>query len=140
MRIEIGENTYLLKMRTEEVGHKMEEHPSEVASKPLSTLSVKELSAALRRMRRNTAKTKHRKCRTTATLMKVEGESESTIATVSVANCLDDQFNAPRGRREALEKLKLELVELNAWTSSMTRELTTAFYKRYPNSRPNYSH
>lgn len=140
MRIEIGENTYLLKMRTEEVGHKMEEHPSEVATKPLSSLSAKELSAALRLVRRNTAKLKHRKCRTTATLIEVKGESEVTLATVNVSNCLDDQFNAPRGRREALEKLKLELVERHAWTSAMTRELTTAFYKRYPNSRPNYSH
>lgn len=136
MRIEIGNSTYVLKMRTEEVGHSMEAHPADVASKPLSDLSMKELSSALSRMRRNKAKATHRKCRTTATLMSLEEGSEVQVATVSVSNCLDDQFNAPRGRREALEKLKLALAENPKWTLAMSRILTTAFYKRYPNSKP----
>ena len=139
MRLTIGENTYLLKLRTEAVEHEMEKHPDEVASKSLSNLSMRELSAALSRMRRNKARTTHRKCRTTATLFLLGGPSEVQIATVSVSNCLDDQFNAPRGRREAIEKLKLVLLDLPYWTHEMNRALTIAFYERYPNSRPIHS-
>ncbi|MFA5403952.1 MAG: hypothetical protein WC358_03355 [Ignavibacteria bacterium] len=138
MRLTIGENTYILKMRTEAMEHEMEKHPDEVASKSLNTLSMRELSAALRRMRRNKIRATHRKCRTTASLF-ISGNFETPIATVSVSNCLDDQFNAPRGRREAMEKLKLALLDLPDWTAEMNRALTIAFYNRYPNSRPVHS-
>lgn len=142
MRLTIGENAYILKLRTESVAHEMEAHPEDVASKPLSELTLRELSNAVSRMRRNKRKATHRKCRTTATLIRAavsDVAPETQLASVTVANCLGDQFNAPLGRREAVEKLKLTLLDLPEWNTSMNRALTTAFYERYPNSRPCHS-
>lgn len=137
MKFSTMDKSYNLKLRTEEVAPKIEAHPDGVATRTLNELSAKELSAALSRMRRNAARKTHRKCRTTATLFEVTADGEVMVATASVSNSHEDQFDAPRGRREAFEKVKA-MVEAGGWSAASMRDMSVAFYNRFPNSRPKF--
>ena len=137
MRITIGENTYNLKFRTEELAPSLEKFPENIASKTLSELSSKEIQSVMGRMKRNIRKMAIRKGTTTVSLFTANQDgSESLIATLTVANHKNDQFDPARGRREAWEKMRATLV---GFDKADLRAMTNAFYDRYPKSRPHYT-
>lgn len=139
MRITLNGQNYNLKVRTELLEPKLEAIPAKVATKTLSELSAKELSIVMNRVRRNLRRQESVKGVTTISLFKVDAENvETLLETTQVSNCNLDTFDKPRGRREALDKLKEILKTKGTFTAKDLREVTIAFYNRYPKSRPNY--
>lgn len=141
MKFTTRDGEYSLKVRIEDITPELEAHPDAVASKLLSELSSSELSAALGRMRRNEAKLKHRRCKTSASLCQVKDGAEVEVYFATAINSHEDQFDAPRGRREVFEKIKTMCDQTHGgWFNDRDlRAMSVAFYNRYPKSRPTTS-
>jgi hypothetical protein len=137
MRIVLGDRTYNLKFRTEEIAPTLRKFPDEIASKKLSELSSKEIKSVMGRLKRNLQLMETRKGRTTASIFQVgDGGVETLITSIQVSNYSKDEYDPARGRREAWEKLKGMLSD--SFSKSDLRAISTAFYDRYPKSVPNY--